>query len=173
MKSILLLFALVLFKGSSTKEIPWKSQNQLSWKDFKGRPSRTSSYYAMTYSGIAYGYSQTTENGKVKLEFTINSSFNPKKSWVKRDKKTPALLKHEHIHFDITELYTRRLRTACNSFEFTDKYKKEVDSIFKHYNNKMWEVQAKYDEETNHSINEAEQNKWNDFVKQELEKTLK
>src|SRR5690625_3492554 len=81
-------------------------------------------------------------------------------SWVKEKKE--LLLNHEQIHFNITELYTRKIRKDLQKY-LDDNKSHELDSIAKIYHcleDEFWETQFLYDKETNHSKNTVEQKKW-------------
>lgn len=41
---------------------------------------------------------------------TVVAFMNPQESWVISNERTNALLKHEQLHFDISELHARKLR---------------------------------------------------------------
>ena len=111
-------------------EIPWKSSNQLKWSDFKREPVKSSEYFAVTNSGIKYSWSSSFDGTSYAFSFEVNSYFNPNESWVKKGKKTDELLNHEQLHFNISELHARSLRSKLNNFEFTDDFKTEIDSIY-------------------------------------------
>jgi len=46
------------------------------------------------------------------LDIRVEAEFYMNSSWVKAARKSAELLKHEQGHFDITELYARRMRRA-------------------------------------------------------------
>jgi hypothetical protein len=98
------------FKEGSDR-ILWSSKRKLVWDDFRGIPdtSRTISI-ASTSSKI-----EITENfilnGIPKYE--VQCYFIRSESWTKvNDEST---LSHEQLHFDIDELFTRKIRKAFDS----------------------------------------------------------
>lgn len=149
-------------------EIPWKSSNQLKWSDFKREPVKSSEYFAVTNSGIKYSWSSSFDGTSYAFSFEVNSYFNPNESWVKKGKKTDELLNHEQLHFNISELHARSLRSKLNNFEFTDDFKTEIDSIYNLVRKEENDAQELYDNETNHSLNKEEQKRWNKLIKAEL-----
>ena len=51
------------------------------------------------------------------LVFAVDCIFFKKYSWVKEDWRTPYVLNHEQIPFDITEIYARKLRMALKNYK--------------------------------------------------------
>lgn len=85
-------------------------------------------------------------------------------------KESVYILKHEQTHFDITELYTRKLRQLISQKDFT-KVKNvvsEIDRMYKRIANEWQKEENKYDSETQHGINGARQNIWNENIAAQL-----
>ncbi len=153
-----------LYSGSSP--ILWSPNQQLEWKDFKGKAPRGSSYEANSALGINTGFQSDGSN----IFFSVEAIFIPKQSWTK-DKKNAYLLKHEQKHFDLNELYARKLRKALSEFEYSSKQKqqqKDFEKMVNGFNSKKEEVQMRYDKETNHSILKKKQEEWDQFIAKEL-----
>ncbi|MEO5776395.1 MAG: hypothetical protein ABIQ27_05795 [Flavobacterium sp.] len=146
--------------------IVWSGKNRLTWDDFKGSPDNPKVYVkANTASGI-YA-KQIRVAGKVKIrKYKIQSYFMKNNSWTKvHDEK---VLKHEQLHFDITELYARKLRKSFDSLNtkgVTDKivYEKIYNSNFTKAN----EYQDVYDGEV--YFNEIKQQEWIDKIASEFQ----
>ena len=97
--------------------IYWTPDYKLSWNDFEGDPNHNHNYKdisAITVSGIV-DY-RGCENGKI--IYKIQSYFEKKNSWVKLAGRNDHTLEHEQIHFDITELYARKLRKELSGKAF-------------------------------------------------------
>ena len=80
------------------------------------------------------------------------------------------MLAHEQLHFDICELFGRKLYKEIlvlrDSGKLNNRTIKRLHSkLKKQYSN----YQDKYDNETEHSINQVEQLKWNSRICKELE----
>ena len=80
------------------------------------------------------------------------------------------VLKHEQIHFDITEIYSRKLRK-----EFADAKIKSTDAvraktIFDKVFSEMQKRQEKYDRETARGDKKETQENWEAIVEIELAK---
>ena len=172
------LLYFVIAKSQDTTQqqddtIQWSSENKLKWEDFKGEPVADNPSDAFTTTDIsAIEWKCDREN---RFIFTgAQARFNKDKSWVKDDKKSDELLKHEQGHFEITEIYARKLREALRKIECDKKSKeqiqKEVDDAADKID-KEWDKEAeKYDEETDHGKDKKKQEKWDEKINKELEK---
>lgn len=105
--------------------IYWNENRKLTWDDFKGAPpSDTMSIYgAATTSTITIDY---VCNDTI-LVYLIRAWFSKNKSWVREKGKTPEILRHEQLHFDITELYARKIRKSHKMFLDAVKGYKKID----------------------------------------------
>jgi hypothetical protein len=165
-------FALIAFNllsfnalfNSKEETILWKADSYPTWADYKGKPQNNGMVAeTSTIIEISYGLK------KGKVYTSVVSAFLPHGSWVKSKQKNDYILKHELLHFDITELNARILRKR---FAEEIKTEKDYPKINKIYNEIIvdWQnMQAKYDAETNHSINEQQQALWNEKIAAELE----
>ncbi len=172
MRQILFTFIFILAFGEMTFPqagkckgcIEWQEERALKWSDFKGRPNRLSGNEAVTDSGIAISLECNGRYSEVKVE----SFFDPKGSWTK-DHASDYLLAHEQLHFDITELFARKLRKQLQSLGNDCK---RLNSHVEQFYNKNYKAyvryQAAYDRESNHSINRKEQQRWQKKVNAEL-----
>ena len=160
------VFLCCLFFSGDSNIIHWQNEQQLDWSDFEGRASRSEAadVVALTASGI--GYSYVCENGLLEIDF--EAIFQKDKSWVKPAGKNDYCLKHEQLHFDITELFARKARKA-----FVGKYNCNKTRELEHDVNQLledWQAyQVKYDKETDHSNIASKQQDWNVLVNKELE----
>lgn len=152
--------------GQDDKQIQWDDDYQLQWSDFKSLPNKSVSQKAMTNSGISFGI----ECVQGQLDLTIGCYFDKYQSWVKEN-PSDALLEHERLHFDITELYTRKLIKKLTSLD--DPCGKDMDKIQRIYDDNFNDYDAfqnRYDRETKHSVDAEKQKYWENLVKQELER---
>lgn len=155
-----LLFAQDVIIGGVNKNRP------LTWADFKGVPDKNSWHDAATFWTIDYsikGISFKGDTAKV-VGFSITLTLDDNVCWSKPEKQTDALLKHEQGHFDIGLICQREVLKQLNSTvffrsDFRDKIPSIVNSLLEKYH----AMGFKYDEETNHSKNQAAQDKWNNY----------
>ena len=166
---ILILFLSVTY--AQDVEIPWIEGEKLSWSDFKGSPDFDHPYAAITYSGMSYGFSAEIVNGKIWVKYDVKSFFVANKSWVKKwYSNDKGLLKHEQLHFDITELYARKFRQRLSEKNFTENVKSEIKEIYKEITEEKVKLQKLYDVETDHSKHKNAQNKWQQKIESDLQK---
>lgn len=165
----LLIFISWFASAQSKDTIYWNPNRKLNWEDFKGKADNNTNLLAMTQAGI--GYEVACNGGNLYLK--IFCYFNVKKSWAK-EKDSQQLLQHEQLHFDITELYTRKLRKKLS--EVADpcgKNIKELNKIYQSNFNDCASEQDRYDKETNHSLNELKQKDWEERITKELKELEK
>lgn len=144
--------------------IVWQDDRLLTWDDFKGRPQASSPNKAMTDSGMSISFSCEDNVSEV----VIMCYFNPSRSWTKT-RESDRLLSHEQLHFDITELFARKLRKLISEMDSDcEKMHRSIQKVYDRNYEDYAEFQARYDRETAHSINEAEQLRWNALVAAEL-----
>jgi len=174
-KIISFVFFIVFFENSFCQHIIISDSNKnrlLTWDDFSGKPDKNSPYQANTYWGIIYGFKGVNFTGDTaKLAgLSVTLKFDENKSWVKEGKQTPGLLKHEQGHFDIGFICQQEIIQQINSTVFLrSNFQNKVNTIFTDTMKKYQLMQLKYDEETNHSINQQNQDKWNDFIAKTLQ----
>jgi len=144
------------------QNIPW-GENKLTWSDFKKHIENGNPHHAFTYSGINFEMKVINDTVIIILE----SYFDPSQSWVHTDHQVDNLLHHEQLHFDITELFCRKMRKEMAPFMnqhisvFVEKQMdKKSKEIFSRLFNEQSSIQQQYDVETRHGIEETEQEKW-------------
>ena len=87
----------------------WENHPTLSWDDFRGTSEKFEpGVAAATHSGLTVA--SICKGGT--LDVWVTAYFSPTRSWVRPNRKDLLLLEHEQGHFDITELYARKLRQA-------------------------------------------------------------
>ena len=105
----LLVACSVPVRGQSAGDFTWSEHSRLSWDDFKAPPPNGgTSPSAVSKTGFNYQLLCTAG----KLDVDAHAFFSPSQSWVLPNKKVPELLNHEQGHFDLSELYARRLKKA-------------------------------------------------------------
>ncbi len=149
--------------------ISWSEHRKLTWDDFKGEPDLVNfpNALAVTNSGMSYeSERQLFSNGKV----FIQSMFNTYQSWVLPEGRTEYVLRHEQIHFDLTEIYTRKLRKAFQDANITSTDAYKAREIFDKISSELSMKQDQYDAETIRGERTDIQEKWEAIVVIELAK---
>jgi len=145
--------------------IYWSKHNALKWTDFKGSVDINNKHAAITDCNIKMDF----KTKKDTLFVSILSYMSPNKSWVKTNEQNVILLKHEQIHFDITELFARKFRQVVLSKKILKaKISDELNSISANNNLAFKSYQDLYDKETDHSRVKSKQLEWEQKVAKEL-----
>jgi len=143
--------------------IKWQEDRRLTWDDFKAPPQKLGSTAAMTTTHLSFAYNIT--NGKV--TYKIDCRFEKNKSWglVKND----WILKHEQGHFDIAEIFARKLNKLTYEYQFNrTSFQKDLDIIYKSVVDEKEKFQQQYDDETDYSRTKTKQEEWLKKIESEL-----
>jgi hypothetical protein len=164
----LAVFALPLLILSHVEEeyVKWQENRRLTWEDFKAAPLKLGNTAAMTTTHLGFSYNVT--NGKV--SYKIDCRFEKNKSWglVKND----WILKHEQGHFDIAEIFARKLNKSINDYQFNKStFQKDLDVIYKSVVDEKEKFQQQYDDETDYSRNKTKQEEWLNKIDTELKQS--
>lgn len=171
MLSLISVSFTVIFQKGDIK-LYWSKDKLLTWEDFKGKPIKSSPHAANTDSGFELQYSYKSSDHF--LVFELQTKFIKNKSWVKPDKKSEDLLKHEQGHFDISEIYTRKFKKNSIEEKFNEKnFRQKVSEINEKNKNEQNKYQDLYDKETDHSKNEQKQIDWNIKIAKDLKELEK
>lgn len=161
------------FLNAQEDRIFWSSDKKLVWEDFKGVPNIDSAFAAITFSGMSYNFSAEVVNEVVKVSYKVKCYFVPSKSWCKKAFLNDLeLLKHEQLHFDITELYTRKFRKELSKMVFTKNVNSDIRALYTSINEEKIAFQKQYDIETDHSSNKNVQKSWEKDIQIKLQKTI-
>lgn len=152
--------------------ISWKSSVHLSWNDFQGETESLDYAEAMTGYKINILPKNVIVDEQDRIQgyetLTVEARFYKKHSWTST--KSLTLLKHEQLHFDIAELYARKIR---QNFEVL-KLKKEArfSTYWENYSN-LWKAcrqfQKLYDIDTHHGAKIETNRVWGQRIERELE----
>ncbi|OQY93737.1 MAG: hypothetical protein B6D37_10650, partial [Sphingobacteriales bacterium UTBCD1] len=163
---ITLMFLPFLLNAQTIKEdlIKWDAGRKLTWKDYNGNPDPSSDAAAITatYIGLHNSY---TDNS---FEFRITCGFSKNRSWVRA--RNDHVLLHEQGHFDITEIFARKLYKALREYIFNvNTVDKDIDKIYDAVLNEKDEMQNLYDHETDFSRNKEKQLEWSSKIEKMLD----
>ena len=97
--------------------ILWQENKKLKIQDFKAENNDTikvnQQQFLGAISAIRIEYSSFQRNKNSVPDFSIKTYFDPNESWMLL--KNDYVLQHEQIHFDLTELYARKMRKSVES----------------------------------------------------------
>jgi hypothetical protein len=150
--------------------MPWSATRPLQWSDFQGAPRHGGDEAAKTAYGIYYAWKC---RGRA-FEFRAVAAFHTQESWVQPAvagdiAEGPRTLAHEQTHFDIAEVYARRMRRhfrelaepcaqsdanlAAGALRLLDEEKA---------------MQHRYDAETAHGLRRTQQVAWETEIRRQL-----
>ena len=144
--------------------VKWSSDRKLRWTDYLAEPDTRSGAAASTSTQIGFEYHVRDNN----LTYTISCKFSKTKSWGRY--KNDYILSHEQGHFDIAEIYTRRLVKSIRTYTFkASSYKTDLRKIYSDTMGDKEKLQRQYDNETDYSRNKPKQEDWLRKIKKMLE----
>jgi len=177
---LVVLFSVCLLSGCKqnppepappkTPAIIWSPDRKLTWDDFKRKPKEGTGLDAESSVYIKPS-SVKCENGKVISNVQV--LFEPDESWVDPNKKSDALLAHEQGHFDLAEVYARKLRKKLSELaslcEDKKKFADAVKEALRQNSDELRKAEEKYDEDTNHGDDADKQKQAADDIKKGLD----
>ena len=155
-------------ENSRITQFQWAEHKKLSWEDFRGdvRAANEESA-AATHCGI--GFKTKSPKPGNKSEVVVYNTFYTDKSWVRPDAKIQSILTHEQGHFDLCEIYTRKLKVRMEQFDFNaPDVRKALMGIYTEISNEYETRQQAYERETTHGTNLGQQKRWTDMIAAEL-----
>lgn len=143
--------------------IEWNEFYDLRWEDFQGKPGDD----AAGDAGTSVQIKAKPYLVKKKVKYDVYVLFNKDKSW-SRDKSI-QLLAHEQLHFDLAEVYARRIRKKVRELnekkiEDVNVYNEAIQKILDESN----EADGLYDIETLHGMMDKKQAEWAKKIQNEL-----
>lgn len=140
--------------------ITWSAGRRLTFADFQARAPLGDPLASSTSSNIK----ADAACRDYVFSSTVAATFDPNTSWMRNPQKaSEALLRHEQLHFDITEVYARIMRQKLQLFAA----KANCEKLQPGFNNTTklvyaaWDSeQNRYDQETSHGLNAARQALW-------------
>ncbi len=151
--------------------IPWNASLQLKWIDFEGTANKNLFGRALT----SYKIDVIPENVLVDEDdniqgyerLTVQARFYKKQSWTTT--KVNSILAHEQLHFDIAELFARKIRQR---FMDLKKGNQRKFSAYWEAYSLFWKqcriYQKRFDAETNHGRNTNASIIWAERISGEL-----
>jgi len=171
MKRFLVLIPVILFSSFLLQEdkniIVWQEDQLLTWDDFKGKPERRFAAASTRYDI----WKRVVKKDANSATVTVKAVFFCKDSWKNDRWADKTVLAHEQKHFDIAELFARKLRKLIQQTKF-QTYKAvelKTDSLYEIVDKQMDLYHDLYDEETDGSMNGEKQKEWNKKIESEIE----
>jgi hypothetical protein len=168
LSAILLFFTIISgisasAQGNPDPKLEWNEFYKVTWSDFQGKPSQHSNGDAAT----AVQIKAKPFYVKDEINYDVMAYFNRQQSWART--QSDALLAHEQLHFDIAELYARKIRKEIARLK--NNKINDVETINAAIRVLLAEsdrIDIQYDAETLHGGFAKKQAKWAAKIKQEL-----
>lgn len=161
---LLTVFALLAATSHAQVRFSWEEKQLFEWNDLTGFPDAESPYAASVNTGLSLQFSIDPNGKPVAGSLKITAYFYPKLSWYKPGQITAGLLKHERLHFTITELHARMLRKRFARFTFTANARSEIKAIYQEIEQKRQKMQADFDAQTRHGLSAEQELLWEEKV---------
>ena len=160
----------IIKADAAAREITWSKNKKLSWSDFKGpvpydADERTA---AATFCGIGFETNTITNSNK-DLKIRVYNTFYINDSWARPEEMNEYVLAHEQGHFDLCELYTRKLRERMSQARVdVNTLRPTLRGIYEKLQSEYRARQEQYERETAHGVNLSEQERWQEILEKEL-----
>lgn len=113
----------------------------------------------VSYSSCGLKYTAYKDKTYNRLLIKIDATFDPSKSWKHPSKTKNLKINHEQGHFDIAELYARKLRKEFKENVKTEKdYQFKFKLIYQMLYGEFLDYQDYYDKITKRGTDAAKQN---------------
>lgn len=155
---------------SAQDTIYWNKQRPLAWEDFQGTPEMDEVESAQATTGVAleFQFRENPENDSWEYKYRVHSYFLPALSWYKTNDKNYYLLEHEQTHFDISELFARKLKKELSELIPSESLGDDAEKIYNRMQKEHALLQNKYDAESNHSLNVDRELEWQKRIQDSL-----
>lgn len=181
MKWAVIIVALLACKSISSSQdivpeesdvVCWDYNRKLSWDDFMGNPDTLETIVGKATAVTVAKISCVSFIDQGMPNFVVENCFMKTSSWVNHQNE--ASLQHEQLHFDIAELYARKIRKGI--YELRNQGLREMAAYSSLINKLLQERNLRdeaYDYETAHSLLAEKQSEWNKKIAKELEELKK
>jgi hypothetical protein len=147
-----------------SRYIAWNPYYDLDWDDFKA----TKDISRFGDAGTAVKIIAKPYLVKNDVNYQVFALFDKSASWASEESK--ELLAHEQLHFDIAEVYARRVRKKVKELQLRGEtriaaYNKEIEVLLQESN----VTDAQYDNETLHGAIQERQKEWQENIDSALE----
>lgn len=148
--------------------------HQLTVSDFGGTPrANARGVVAYTNCTIDFKYQASRQNGGYILNAFVRLILNTQKSWLDRSQISSGqllaeVLKHEQGHYTIAYLEQQEVLREIGKTRFSRNYQYEAMAIFNRIDVKYKQLNADYDEDTQHMTDRMQQHSWDAYFEKQL-----
>lgn len=167
--SIVVLFLLNAFLGFSqtvsNDTIHWSSSKPLTWNDFKGDVIDSATVIGEAFIEILASEKKGSRfAGSTTYVVTV---FDWRNSWIKPKSETDTYLKYFQVMFDISEVYSRKLRKAIKEIDL-DPYPVSFDEKYNASKIGLKDRIRQFKKESKLGTYDVAINRWADNLKTEM-----
>lgn len=174
---LLFFTPIVAFLLTSFKSAPTLEPTILDWDThFLASPDENSAFAALTATMWQYRYNAKIRDGHLHIDFFFEAGVEPAKSWVKKNRirnraQSRQLLKHEQGHVYINFIQLKHGDSFIRNQNYTTKnYKSLIQRKANELSDMYRKMQDRYDVETKHGSDLEAQDRWDDFLQDEMAK---
>jgi len=141
--------------------VKWDAENKISWENFNVKDTNDR-FAAEANTFFKANFYLKNDSVFCQVVTYLNAHRSWRKPFMKLDEYA---IKHEQMHFDITEIFARKIRK-----ELIDSAVNEqgVEKIYFAHSKACREFQQLYDNETRHSLDKKHQEQWNKKIRKLL-----
>lgn len=167
-----IIFCTLISSQIFCQKIVWKEDLKLEWSNFKSESNLMNNSDVAAYANCGWEYSAVISSEKDRtVLIKIEAIFMENKSWKDVRKISKNSLLHEQKHFDIAELFARKLRKETSeriisSADFIEYFHKIYNKISKQYK----DYQSTYDKDTKNGNDKLKQQEYDYIITNELER---
>jgi hypothetical protein len=166
--TVIFIFNIIFSASVEEEKVQWQEGEKLTWAMFKGKPETIGSFVASTNSGISLSFDIRTNGDEVEINYTVSCYFYPNDSWYNKANVNATILAHEQTHFDISELFARKLRKKFEAIPKTVNFKDDAKVIYEKNEEDRVKMQDQFDLETNHSRLKLSEIEWEVYIEKQL-----
>lgn len=142
----------------------WSDTLSLSWNDYKGGITDTTRFVS-TNCGLSCIPQIVGDTASI----TVIAYMDKNKSWYRKKYADDALLLHEKGHFDLTEIFARKMKKRVLAERMRKKeFIAEVKIIYEKTWNDLQQQHQAYDKATGEGTVEFAQRTWQNYIKENL-----
>ena len=162
--SAVFVLCLNLCASAQRDLVEWNDTLQLSLTDYKG--GRTDTIQQISSVCGIYCIPQVLGDT---ASVTIIAYFDRNKSWARKKHVSDLLLQHEQGHFDLTEIFARKLKKRIMALRTNKRrFVKDLKEIYEKTWDDLQNQNKAYDKATDFSNVEFAQRTWQNFIKESL-----
>ncbi len=139
--------------------VKWDAHNKISWDNFIVKDTNDR-FAAESNTFFKANFYLKNDSVFCQVITYLNADRSWRKPWLPTEGE--YAINHEQIHFDITEIFARKIR---KELILNSANEPQVEKIYFDNAKACREFQVLYDNETRHSLDRRNQERWNKHIK--------